>query len=75
MFDIHCPVCQRRSLMSESSIDSLRNTHEGPVASLTCYAGHQLNHYFRRTVNRTVQVIGSEPAVETEQPVQPARAA
>ncbi len=61
MFDIHCPACQRRYLMSESSIDSFRNTHEGPMASLVCYHGHHLNHYFRRTVNRTVQVMVDVP--------------
>lgn len=63
MFDIHCPACQRRYLMSESSVDSLRNTHEGPVASLSCYHGHHLNHYFRRTTNRTVLVTVDVPGI------------
>ncbi len=68
MFDIHCPACQRRYLMSESSIDSLRNTHEGPMASLVCYHGHHLNHYFRRTTNRTVQVMVDVPLPADHQP-------
>lgn len=53
MFDIHCPVCDRRYLMSESSIQHLYNAEDGPVAHLNCYAGHQLVRYFRADVNRT----------------------
>ncbi len=53
MFDIHCPVCDRRYLMSESSIQHLHNTEDGPVAHLSCYAGHQLVRYFRADVSRT----------------------
>ncbi len=53
MFDIHCPVCDRRYLMGESSIESLSNTEDGPVAHLKCYSGHPLVRYFRAGVSRT----------------------
>lgn len=53
MFDIHCPVCDRRYLMGESSIELLTNSDEGPVAHLKCYSGHQLIRYFRAGASRT----------------------
>ncbi len=39
--------------MGESSIELFRNTVEGPVAHLNCYAGHPLIRYFRAGVSRT----------------------
>ena len=53
MFDIHCPLCNKRYLMSESSIQHMTNTKDGPVAHLTCYHGHRLVRYFRADVSRT----------------------
>lgn len=47
MYDIHCPTCDKRYLIGSRSITSFHNTSDGPIAYVTCPAGHHLVRWFR----------------------------
>jgi hypothetical protein len=58
MFDIHCHICDLRYLVGSSSINSLHNTSDGPVAYVECPKGHSLARYFH---DARAEVISAEP--------------
>lgn len=47
MYDIHCPICSKRYLIGTRSINSFHNTSDGPIAYVSCPAGHHLVRSFR----------------------------
>ncbi len=50
-FDVHCHHCDRRYLIQASSVQSIHNTSDGPVAYATCPAGHRLIRRFRKATD------------------------
>ena len=54
MFDIHCPHCNNRQLLSTAQIISTHHTSNGPVAYVRCLHGHRLVKEFRSGTTRTV---------------------
>ena len=54
MIHLHCPICSIRYFVGTGSISVLHNTDDGPVAEMTCPAGHSLIHRFRPAVTTAV---------------------
>lgn len=61
MYDIHCPHCEARWLVSSRAIRSMHNTSDGPLAYVECPKGHLLMRYFRdaRTESAPVAAVAS----------------
>jgi len=47
MYVITCSLCGGRHLVGPRSILDFANTDDGPVALITCPAGHVVRHHFR----------------------------
>ena len=46
-FDVYCHHCETRYLLGMSSLRSMHNTSEGPIAYAVCPQGHHLVRHFR----------------------------
>ena len=55
MFDIYCPHCELRHLLSTTQIISTHRTADGPIAYVHCPQGHLLIKEFRANRTHTLE--------------------
>lgn len=60
MFDIYCPHCKSRYLLSTADIISTHRTSNGPIAYVHCPHGHHLVREFRTNRTQAIETWSTE---------------